>query len=174
MRPDRDIVLPHQPARRHCDLSAPRYHPADDADPGRKYDRALRRHLPELPRKYFIGKRQHKGQRNHICRMRMVNDPVFPSGDFFFHLVVHQMARQLTRRTSAMHQSPADTVFASCLIDLQNAGRIRRIKDHVPEILSTARHHKIFSGQLRHTRTNLFPLTGHVKERADFLHLFRL
>ena len=159
VRPDCDIILLHQFTCRHCNLSATRHHPADDTDSGRKYNRTFCRHLPELPRKHFVRKRQYEGQRNHIRRVRMINDPMSTHGNILFHFVIHQMAWQLTRRTPAMHQPPADAVFASRLINFQNAGRIRRIKYHISEILSASGHHKIFPGQLRHICPDLLPLS---------------
>ena len=66
MRPDCHIIFFHQGTCRHCDLTAARHHPSYYTDSGRKYNRALGRHLPEFSSKYFILQRQYKCQCDHI------------------------------------------------------------------------------------------------------------
>lgn len=99
MRPDCHIIFFHQGTCRHCDLTAARHHPSYYTDSGRKYNRALGRHLPEFSSKYFILQRQYKCQCDHIRGMCMIN-----IGNAFFHFMVHQVARQLTGQSASVYQ----------------------------------------------------------------------
>ena len=121
MRPDGYIIFFHQFTGCHCDIPSARYHPANNSDAVREYDRALRCHLPEFSCKYLILQWKHEGQGNGVGRVSVIDHSVSAVCELFFHLMVHQMGWQLAGWSSTIYQAPADLEFLTLVIHTDDA-----------------------------------------------------
>ena len=99
--------------------------------------------------KYLIIHRKNECQCDCICCMCMVDYSMFSVCDSLLHFMVHQMSWKRTCRSSTFYQPPTDSVFCSCIINLDNCKTYFRINDNISEILSTSCYKEEFSCKSR-------------------------
>ena len=101
----------------------------------------------------------------------MIDNSVLSAGYTFLYFMIHQMGGQLAGGAAALHQTPADPVILSFVIQLDNRHADLRIHDNVPEILSGTCHHEELSCQPRHRSSDGGPVPGRIEPRTDGLYL---
>ncbi len=160
MRPDDVVVFGHQFGRSDGDIAPTGNHPWHDADTFRKDDGAFGHGIPEGASKFPVPQGNKECQCDKVWGMGVIDDPIRASGKACFHLMVHEMGRELGGWTATLAQPPKDPVLCSFRIEFREADIGFGIIGDIAHEFSGAGHEKKVTAEFGDSGSDIDPRAG--------------